>query len=206
MKTRLYFAYGSNLNIGQMRRRAPDARPICELMLKNWKLVFRGVADVVQEHGAVCPGGVWEISEADEHKLDLYEGVKGGLYRKVYLPIATFRGHTSMLMYVMNSDGIFPPSKYYLEGIEEGYGDFRLGKKARKMLDAAVQESWDEKRPTVRERERSYRCGYPTLARPRPAPSCPNCGFCPRKPKPIAQTEPEQFEFLLDDIDEDDLN
>lgn len=181
MKTHLYLAYGSNLNFDQMSRRCPDATPIDYFMLRNWKLVFRGVADIEPARGETVACGLWWISEADEAKLDLYEGVRSGLYRKEYLPITTFRGQTCILVYVMNSDGIFPPSKYYLEGIEEGYEDFRMPKRARRLLDKAVQQSWDEKAPSVYERQRYTRCGFPRLAKPKP--SCPNCGFCPKQPK-----------------------
>lgn len=178
MKTTLYLAYGSNLNVEQMAHRCPGATPVRNLMLKNWRLVFRGVADVEPYTGGTVPCGVWRITEDDERRLDTYEGVRGGLYRKVYLPIKTFEGQTCILMYVMNSDGIFPPSTGYLEGIEEGYKHFRMDSKARRLLDQAVQDAWDDKRPSDRERARYSRTGFPKLARPKD--DCKNCGFCPR--------------------------
>jgi hypothetical protein len=160
-----------------MSTRCPDAEPICRLMLKGWRLVFRGVADVVPQRGAVCPGGVWRITDDDERRLDVYEGVKGGLYRKVYLPIATFEGQTSMLMYVMNSEGVYPPSQAYLDGIIDGYRHFKMDDKARRLLDEALNMAWDDKRPSHREHARNWRKGYPKLARPK---HCNNCGFCVR--------------------------
>ena len=180
-KTKLYLAYGSNLNVKQMMTRCPTAKPIGKHMLKNWRLVFRGVADVVQEHGAICPAGIWTITEADERALDVYEGVRGGLYRKVYLPIRPFEGHNEMLLYVMNSNGIFPPDEHYLKGIRDGYEHFHHDEAANDLLDKAVQQSWDDKRPSRRERERAWRKGYPKLARP--LDDCKNCGFCPKQPK-----------------------
>lgn len=178
IKTHLYFAYGSNLNIEQMKRRAPGATPLGPLMLKGWRLVFRGVADVTPDSRATCPGGVWRITEEDERKLDLYEGVRGGLYRKEYIPIRKFEGTEWMLIYVMNSDGVFPPSEGYLQGIVDGYAHFELDHKAKHLLDEAVQMAWDDKRPTDYERKRYLRNGYPKLARTKEW--CKNCGFCPR--------------------------
>lgn len=184
MRRQLYFAYGSNMNVRQMAYRCPDADPVGYMYLDHWRLVFRGVADIVPDGKARCPGGVWVISEEDERKLDLYEGVRSGLYRKVYLPIEAFRWqgfeYKWMLVYVMNSTGIFPPSQYYLDGIVEGYRDFHMPEKGRKLLDAALQAAWDDKRPSNRERERYLKKGTPKLARPS---KCNNCGFCPRKPQ-----------------------
>ena len=171
----LMFAYGSNLNLDQMSRRCPAAVPLGRLLLKNWKLVFRGVADVIQEPGAVVYGGVWRITPACERALDVYEGVASGLYEKVYIPVKpTPHGETEMLVYCMTSTGIMPPSKYYLGVIQEGYEDFRMPKKARRMLAASVRESWDDKAPTHIERQRHRRKGRPALAGG-PTPLKPAC-------------------------------
>ena len=77
-----YFAYGSNLNVAQMAQRCPGAKLLGRIKLPGWKLVFRGVADAIQEPGAFCYGGVWRITPEDEAALDTYEGVRHGLYRK----------------------------------------------------------------------------------------------------------------------------
>jgi len=165
---KLYFAYGSNLNKRQMTRRCPDARPLSLLHLENWKLVFRGVADIVPSPGDFVSGGVWVISDNDERALDIYEGYRGdgsGMYRKVGVPIEPFkmRGETftELMFYVMNSDGIMPPSEGYLASIREGFKDFGL---RLKPLNDAVEASWDDKNPSHVERRRHARKGRPTLA------------------------------------------
>ena len=43
---KLYFAYGSNLNLTQMANRCPQAKQLGSAYLPNWRLVFRGVADI----------------------------------------------------------------------------------------------------------------------------------------------------------------
>lgn len=166
----VYFAYGSNLHREQMAKRCPDAVPLGRLKLPGWKLVFRGVADCIpdDEDDAVCYGAVWRITPSDEQALDIYEGVRGGLYEKVYIPIKeTPHGETEMLIYCMNSTGIFPPSVSYLRTIEQGYRDFRMPKAARDLLAAAVREAWDDKAPTNVERRRYRRKGRPPLAMPK---------------------------------------
>lgn len=163
--TRLMFAYGSNLNVEQMRLRCPDAEPLGRIKLPGWRLVFRGVADCVQEGGSHCWGGVWKITDECEVALDIYEGIASGLYRKEHIPIKrTPDGHTEMMIYVMNSAGIFPPSQHYLDIILDGYRDHRMPRSAHKTLREAVEESWDDKDPTHIERRRHLRHGRPRLA------------------------------------------
>jgi gamma-glutamylcyclotransferase (GGCT)/AIG2-like uncharacterized protein YtfP len=156
----LYFAYGSNLNRDAMARRCPDAKPIGALHLTDARLVFRGVADCIYEEGATCPGAVWKLTPECEAALDRYEGVSGGFYRKEYVTVTGFEGEDQMLLYVMNSTGIFPPSEGYYQTIRQGYRDFEL---PLKYLRAAVKASWDDKAPSHRERQRHRRNGRPTL-------------------------------------------
>ena len=51
------FAYGSNLDVLQMQSRCPESTPVGSAYFPNWKLVFRGVADIVPEEGAMLPVG-----------------------------------------------------------------------------------------------------------------------------------------------------
>lgn len=159
---KLYFAYGSNLNKEQMSHRCPKAEALGRYTLKDARLVFRGVADVIPEEGAKCLGGLWAITSECEAALDAYEGVRGGLYRKEYFPLARpIRGESHVLIYVMNSTGIMPPSEYYLHVIREGYRDFGL---KQKHLNDAVEASYDDKAPSHIERQRHARKGRPRLA------------------------------------------
>ena len=50
--------------------------------------------------------------------LDRYEGVKNGLYRRVFI--------NGMLTYRMNNTDIAPPAKGYFDTIMMGYKDFDL--------------------------------------------------------------------------------
>lgn len=173
----LYFAYGSNLHIEQMSKRCPAAKPFGRRRLTNAKLVFRGVADCVPMPGEVCYGGLWRITAACERALDVYEGVAGGMYSKEYIQIKrTPEGDTEMLIYYMNSTGIMPPSKYYLDVIKQGYRDFDMPRTARRLLQRAVAESHDDKAPTMHEVARRQRNGWQAFA-PRPEiPDTPATG------------------------------
>ena len=161
----LYFAYGSNLSKVQMHIRCPDAVPVGSLTLEDWTLVFRAVADVAASPGDTVHGAVWKLSPSDEATLDQFEGVAKGTYRKVYIPIEPFDfggdHHEDMLVYVMNSTGIMPPTISYLRTIRDGYRDFALPMAA---LDDAVERSHDDKAPSHIERQRRMRAGRPPLA------------------------------------------
>jgi hypothetical protein len=167
----LMFSYGSNLNVDEMARRCPAAVPIGEFQLPGWRLVFRGVADIIREEGAVCYGGIWCITPACERTLDVYEGVASGVYRREFIPIKSPQhGTNKVLIYTMTSTGIFPPSVDYLNVIRQGYRDFNIPEAGWHALSAAVRESWDDKAPSFIELRRYRRDGHPTLAvRPKAA-------------------------------------
>jgi gamma-glutamylcyclotransferase (GGCT)/AIG2-like uncharacterized protein YtfP len=129
-----YLAYGSNLNRDHMATRCPTAVAIGRTNLQGMRLVFRSVADIEPAKGYSVPVGVWKIGKADEERLDRYEGVKGGLYRKVYWPIRIEGKTHKALVYIMNRDGVMPPWDGYFETIRQGYKDF--GIKAKPLFEA----------------------------------------------------------------------
>ena len=70
----LYFAYGSNLNIKQMKQRCPDSVGISPAVLSGWKLVERTYADIEEAENECVNGALYEISGNDFAALDRYEG------------------------------------------------------------------------------------------------------------------------------------
>lgn len=163
----LYFAYGSNLNIRQMRERCPDATPFAPLVLPNAVLRFRNFADVAYYRGAECHGALWEISKRDEEALDHYEGYNerwpaNSLYDKKWLVLNVKGEPRRALYYIMNSTGIMPPSQMYLDVIAQGYRDWGLD---LDRLQRALDHSWARKRKTPFLIGRWRRKGMPRLAR-----------------------------------------
>ena len=60
----LYFAYGSNLNHFQMKKRCKDSVFLKKINLKDFKLTFRSkyrAADIEYKMGSLVPGGLYEI-------------------------------------------------------------------------------------------------------------------------------------------------
>ena len=74
MEKPLYFAYGSNINLDQMRYRCPDASVYGQAVLDNYDLRFRGsgVATVEPKEGACVYGLLWELTDKCEASLDRY--------------------------------------------------------------------------------------------------------------------------------------
>ena len=123
----LYFAYGSNLNHFQMKKRCKDSIFIKKFELKGYKLNFRSkyrAADIEKKKNSIVPGGLFEISKSDEKKLDLYEDFPT-LYTKIY-----FQYYSKKVMtYFMNHKSDFRyPTERYLNVIKQGYKDCGLDK------------------------------------------------------------------------------
>jgi gamma-glutamylcyclotransferase (GGCT)/AIG2-like uncharacterized protein YtfP len=132
----LYFAYGSNLSLAQMRVRCPEAIPVAAQDLPGYRLAFvgertarwgrGGVATVVPQAGVSVHGALYRLSREDELALDGFEGVATGRYRKDILRIA---GHSEpTLVYLANAslDAENMPNAKYLAVIRQGFADWGL--------------------------------------------------------------------------------
>lgn len=162
---KLYVAYGSNLNKRAMRIRCPGAKPLGKFMLTKARLVFRGVADVEYSPDHEVPCGLWSINREDERALDLYEGVSSGFYSKEETIILRYKGERrNTLIYLMRSEGVYPPSQGYVDVIRQGYRDFKMDEA---YLDAAIKYSFLKKDPDEQTLDRRERQRADTRARHR---------------------------------------
>ena len=121
----LYFAYGSNLNHFQMKRRCKDSIFLKKINLKDFRLTFRSkyrAADIEPKKNSTVPGALFEISKSDEKKLDVYEDFPI-LYKKYYF---TYYGK-KVMTYTMTKKTKFTfPLDRYLNIIKKGYKDCDL--------------------------------------------------------------------------------
>jgi cation transport regulator ChaC len=92
---RLYFAFGSNMDVAGMARRCPGAVAIGIARLNNHRLaiVHPGFATVVPTPGPHVEGVLWRLSSRDLTVLDAYENLHSGLYGRVEKPVR-FGGRT----------------------------------------------------------------------------------------------------------------
>ena len=117
----LYAAYGSNLNKVQMKRRCPDAMPYAGIILENWKLVFKGAADIENTNNSNLLLGLYKITRNCEKKLDIYEEYPD-IYKKHYFNQKVSGKNVDIMLYVMNNKFSYSvPSQKYFEVIKEGY-------------------------------------------------------------------------------------
>ena len=124
----LYFAYGSNLNHFQMKRRCKDSAFIKKINLSNFKLTFRSkyrAADIEPKKNSIVPGALFEISKSDEKKLDIYEDYPI-LYKKFYF---SYYGKKVMTYAMINKSKFTFPTERYLNIVKRGYKDCDLNKK-----------------------------------------------------------------------------
>ena len=118
----LYFAFGSNLNRKQIKRRCKNSRFISRHILKNYQLVFRskyGAADIQRKKGSSVLGAIYDINKADEKKLDAYEEFPK-VYVKKYFKIW---GKKVMFYYMSSKTKQTEPTRRYLNSIIQGYKD-----------------------------------------------------------------------------------
>ena len=134
----LYFAYGSNLNHFQMKRRCKDSVYLKKINLKEFRLTFRSkyrAADIEKKKNYSVTGGLYEISRSDEKKLDIYEDFPI-LYKKMYF---IYYGKKIMTFIMTKKTEYRYPTKKYLNTIKQGYKDcdldFNFLKKALKLVE-----------------------------------------------------------------------
>ena len=121
----LYFAYGSNLNHFQMKRRCKDSIFLKKINLTNFKLTFRSkyrAADIEPKKNSIVPGALFKISKSDEKKLDVYEDYPA-LYKKYYFTYYSKK----VMTYTMTKKTLFTyPTERYLNVVKRGYKDCNL--------------------------------------------------------------------------------
>lgn len=186
---RLYFAYGSNLSLAQMKSRCPGSGYYALGLLKGYKWIIgeRGYANVIktsnpksQEHETeehVIYGMLYTLEDQDEENLDIAEGVPYA-YSKRELDIelvskggARVGGSNAAEEVTAKTRGkpevvealVYVDEKRLGEGIcKEEY----VGRMNRGITDAVgkgMDKSWVQRviRPFVREEEVNGEVGDP---------------------------------------------
>lgn len=149
MKKRYYIAYGSNLNIRQMRMRCPGARIMGTAVISDYELLFKGsrtgsYLTIEPKAGASVPVVAWEVNAADEAALDRYEGFPTFYYKaEMELPIKGIKSGKvrvrNAFVYIMHEDRpLGVPSGHYIRTCLEGYDSFGFDEK---FLYDAIENS-----------------------------------------------------------------
>lgn len=133
--TKFYLAYGSNLNVQQMRFRCPDAKVVGTAEIPDYQLLFKGsktgsYMTIEKKKGGMVPVAVWAVSKRDELALDRYEGFPDFYYKtEMKLPVKCWESSKTKTLtafvYIMHEDrklGI--PIHAYMRTCVQGYRDF----------------------------------------------------------------------------------
>ena len=142
----IYIAYGSNMDLEQMAYRCPDATLLGTGMVHGYQLLFKGsgtgsYATIEPKRGAIVPVYIWEISDADEERLDRYEGYPV-FYYKTELEYEDENGDPQTgMVYIMHEDReLGLPTRDYYDILADAYDEQGWDKE---ILHDALQVTFD---------------------------------------------------------------
>lgn len=144
MTKKLYFAYGANTNVSNMDVRCPAAKPVGRMRLADYRLIFRGVADVEPAEGRHVSGALWWITADCEAALDRFEGYPYHYVKRTTSVEMDGQTYTVMFYVMRQSHGTGEPPGSYEACLREGYDDFGI---PQAQIDRAIEESVTETGP-----------------------------------------------------------
>jgi gamma-glutamylcyclotransferase (GGCT)/AIG2-like uncharacterized protein YtfP len=117
---KLYFAYGSNMDPGQMNDRCPGSELLGKARLPGYRFIInsRGVATVIPEASGSVHGVLWDIDDRHESALDRHEGVRYNTYFKKEIALENEEGNVvHALVYIARDTEPGTPREGYMEKI-----------------------------------------------------------------------------------------
>ncbi len=123
-----YFAYGSNLNLVEMKNRCKDSIYFGSIFLNDYELIFNKFLTIIPSKNNKVPIGIFKISDSDELNLDIYEEYPS-LYKKELIKINFNDEIIEGLIYIMNDFyKLEKPSKSYFNRCLVGYKNLNFDK------------------------------------------------------------------------------
>ena len=188
MAKRYYIAYGSNLNIEQMKFRCPTAKVVGISEIRDYRLLFKGsqtgaYLTIEPKKGARVPVAVWEVTADDELSLDRYEGYPNFYYKtEVEIPVICISDRRvrklKAFIYIMHEEReIGVPSQRYVDVCLDGYEAFGFDENyLYEALNISLQETGMTETKVCPICGKTY-TGHPALSRKDDnTPICPDCG------------------------------
>ncbi len=138
--SKLYIAYGSNMNLEQMAMRCPSSEVVTAAMLKGYDLQFKFHATIEPNPSGAVPILLWKLPECDEKQLDRYEGYPK-YYRKEAVRLNLNGESAEAMVYIMNGNKpLQAPSEQYYQTILRGYKSAGLNTSYLETALAKAQE------------------------------------------------------------------
>jgi gamma-glutamylcyclotransferase (GGCT)/AIG2-like uncharacterized protein YtfP len=124
----LYFAYGSNMDPGQMAERTPGARALGAARLSGYRLTFTrdspafggGVGQIAVDPGDEVWGVLWDLEPEHLESLDAYEAVELGVYTRERAKVAYDGAEAEAAVYIAVKTDFKKPSKKYMSALIRG--------------------------------------------------------------------------------------
>lgn len=116
--TRLYFAYGMNMDLEAMARRCPAARQAGRAVLPGHRFALnrRGVSTVLPAAAPACVHGIlWTLTGACEAALDRIEGIDQGHYARAERAVLEGGASRPALLYIATDPHAGPPRQPYFD-------------------------------------------------------------------------------------------
>jgi gamma-glutamylcyclotransferase (GGCT)/AIG2-like uncharacterized protein YtfP len=130
----LYFAYGSNLDWEQMKKRCPSAEFFCKASLPDYRIEFTrkssilncGVADIIWDENNKVYGVVYKIDEEDLGRLDKSEG---------YVPQRDINCYKRIEVMIFEEDNREKPIIAFIyEVVKEEFGKYKPSKEYKNLI------------------------------------------------------------------------
>jgi hypothetical protein len=119
----LYFSYGHNTNIPELKHRIPNAKRIGVAVAPNQQLEINHYTNIIARDGSKTYGVLWAVDMDSLKVLDWYEG-DGKDYSHAFIEVL-YKGELyKALTYVMiktKDDINRSPSHKYLKHVYDGY-------------------------------------------------------------------------------------
>lgn len=149
MEDKLYFAYGSDINLNHMKHRCLNACVVGPVALENYELLFRqdGFATIMPCWGGKVHGLLWSLPPECKWSMDMYENIR--IYNRRTVTVQDGLGRElSAMAYIMDERFRQPmlPKAIYLDIIMEGYEQNGLPMtELKKAVACTVRELYQEK-------------------------------------------------------------
>ncbi|TET10386.1 MAG: gamma-glutamylcyclotransferase [Candidatus Atribacteria bacterium] len=129
-----YFAYGSNMNHEQMKKRCPNSRFVETAYIRGYNVVFDGysnfwkcsTANIVPNSISLAYGGLFEIDDMDLRILDGYEGYPNYYSRELVEVFGSDDEVYDSWVYIKDEERKSKPSLRYIKTVLDGAEDCRL--------------------------------------------------------------------------------
>jgi len=124
-----YFAYGSNMNTTQMKKRCPNVEKLGKAVLYGYRFIInsRDVATIIESKNTFVEGGLYKVSDDCLSSLDRCEGVKTNCYYRRKIELICQNEKIKAVTYIATDQKeSMQPRNGYIKKIIQGTKEFDI--------------------------------------------------------------------------------